>query len=1095
MRYADWLRRQFQSLPLRGKITVTLLALSAMLGGIMAGASFLYSRHLILSNAEDLLAARSQQKARSLEIKLKTALSLVESLAGNSITANSLADSEGRNLYMVPTLRAQKLPFQQATLVLTDYRGRILASSSGAEVRPGVHCMEHPAFLEMMRSGKPAALIHAAQANAEPGLFISYPVVYQLTGNIEGALILTIPVGELLDPGERGESIWLTYRNGHIGRPVDTLERVEATQALSLPGPLDTLGLAQSVGEERKRILNKLNTLLWIYASFALGLFILILLLARISANHLATPLQALASVAEKMARSGRPSTYIEHAGNDEFGRLAGAFNTMIEKLRASYADLEDQVEQRTRELSESASRLRYVMEVTGEGIWDWDIPGGRVTHNLVWCDMLDLESKFIEHDIDIYPRLIHPEDLGRVQEAIRVCLEDGIPFRIEYRIQAPTGRALWVLDRGNVVEWDARGKAKRMVGSISDITERIVATQALRERELYLRATLDNLPFLFWLKDADSRFLIVNKAFSDACGQASPEAVAGLTDDDVWPSDLAAMYRADDREVIGGMREKAVEEPVEENGVRGWIETFKKPVIAENGDVLGTVGFARNITDRKLIEEALRESEQRWGLAIAGANDGIWDWRLNSHEVFFSDRWKTMLGYAPAEIEDRFEVWREHVHPEDLRRVMTAIDRHLHGETEFFEAEFRMLCKDGSYNWILSKGKALFDADRRPIRMCGSHSDISARRTAQEQARDRSDLLNAIFTLSPDGFVSFDQQRRVNYVSPAFMQLTTLSPGEVLGLDEQAFARVMAGICVTDGFPGIDRLRAAQVSGEVQRQTCELRQPLARILEVGLRLGSTPAVTQIMYFRDITHEAEVDRMKSEFLSTAAHELRTPMSSIYGFSQLLLTENFGAEMQKELFGIIFSQSELMVSIINELLDLARIEARQGKDFNIEQLDIGCFIESVLQGFKTPDGRAKPILSLLPGSYHVRGDRKKLTQAINNMLSNAYKYSPGGGAVDVEVLSRAGDSQAPQVGIRIVDAGIGMTQAQLARVFERFFRADTSGKIPGTGLGMSIVKEIIELHRGQIDLASEPGAGTRITIWLPMQESIPVAIAA
>jgi signal transduction histidine kinase len=121
---------------------------------------------------------------------------------------------------------------------------------------------------------------------------------------------------------------------------------------------------------------------------------------------------------------------------------------------------------------------------------------------------------------------------------------------------------------------------------------------------------------------------------------------------------------------------------------------------------------------------------------------------------------------------------------------------------------------------------------------------------------------------------------------------------------------------------------------------------------------------------------------------------------------------------------------------------------------------------------------------------VLADRKKLTQAVLNVLSNAYKYSPDAGAVDLEiVLSESGgapapDSALPMVGIRIVDHGIGMTDAQLAHVFDRFYRADTSGKIPGTGLGMSIVHEIVALHGGRVSIDSIFGAGTTVTIWLP-----------
>ena len=126
--------------------------------------------------------------------------------------------------------------------------------------------------------------------------------------------------------------------------------------------------------------------------------------------------------------------------------------------------------------------------------------------------------------------------------------------------------------------------------------------------------------------------------------------------------------------------------------------------------------------------------------------------------------------------------------------------------------------------------------------------------------------------------------------------------------------------------------------------------------------------------------------------------------------------------------------------------------------------------------------AKIVLAAGPAPLWVRADSKKLSQALGNVLSNAYKYSPEGGAVAIELIPpEAGGSR---VGIRVSDQGIGMSSAQLSRVFERFYRADASGQIPGTGLGMSIVREIIELHGGEVSVDSTFGAGTQVTLWLP-----------
>jgi signal transduction histidine kinase len=348
---------------------------------------------------------------------------------------------------------------------------------------------------------------------------------------------------------------------------------------------------------------------------------------------------------------------------------------------------------------------------------------------------------------------------------------------------------------------------------------------------------------------------------------------------------------------------------------------------------------------------------------------------------------------------------------------------------------------------------------------------------------RERGEQLSAIFELSPDGFVSFDAAHCVSYASPAFTRLTGLAADEVLGLGEGGFLARLAPLCPSGVTPDFARLRQV-ASNAHDRCTLELHRPARRVLALALREAPGGSmVSQVLLLRDITHETEVDKMKSEFLATAAHELRTPMSSIYGFTELMMMVPMKPERQRQTLETVHRQTELMIKIVNELLDLARIEARRGKDFQIEPMDLGTMVDAVLRDFRPPEGREPPqwVRPAWPVPVHV--DRQKLTQAINNVLSNAYKYSPQGGPVVVTLSTPQEGARRPAT-LAVRDRGIGMSEEQLARVCERFYRADASGAIPGTGLGMAIVKEIVELHGGSLTLASEPGQGTTVTMAVP-----------
>jgi PAS domain S-box-containing protein len=501
---------------------------------------------------------------------------------------------------------------------------------------------------------------------------------------------------------------------------------------------------------------------------------------------------------------------------------------------------------------------------------------------------------------------------------------------------------------------------------------------------------------------------------------------------------------------------------------------------------------LAEEIERRTLAEQALADSEERWQLAVAGTNDGIWDWDLRTGEAFFSARWKAMLGLDDETPGVHIDEWTERIHLADREAVLSALEAHLCGQIPFFQSEHRLRCSNNEYKWVEVRGRALIGVGRTAVRMAGSITDISERREAEARLRERTEQLDAIFSLSPDGFVSFGPDHRVRYISPAFQRITGLECGPLGGIGIADLLDRLSARCAA-GQDLRSLLLAPRDDGQNGRggdvHSGKLRVALAgpggRVVEVSLRRGRSDAVPEILYLRDMTVETEVERMKDEFLATAAHELRTPMASIFGYCELLLHRDIEAGMQKEFLDIIYRNSELIIKIINELLDLARIEARRRADMKIERLDACELVREALSRFKVPPGREPAGLLAGQASHWLRGDRDTLIRALENVLSNAYKYSAENSGVTVSLVDDASAEQmAYRVGLRIGDQGIGMTPDQLQRVCERFYRADASGNVPGTGLGMSIVKEIVELLGGSVEISSQIGVGTEVTLWLP-----------
>jgi len=353
----------------------------------------------------------------------------------------------------------------------------------------------------------------------------------------------------------------------------------------------------------------------------------------------------------------------------------------------------------------------------------------------------------------------------------------------------------------------------------------------------------------------------------------------------------------------------------------------------------------------------------------------------------------------------------------------------------------------------------------------------------------DRLEQRNLICSQCLVGLLTLTPAGTVFYANPTFLKMTNLSSREIIGkpanvlcalLEEQAEISTSRKGLIKEFISG------NIVAGAASARPLHLfmKSPLNSVIELTVASSATNTESRLLYLRDVTHAAEVDRMKSEFLSHAAHELRTPMASIYGFTELLLAQEFDAATRKDLLQTIHKQTAWLIEIINELLDISRIESRRGKDFKVEPVPVVPLVADVLSAMQI-DNQRWPVKVDLPVELPtVRADVSKLRQVLMNILGNAVKYSPDGGPITISGTTCKLDDKT-QVSLTVTDRGIGMTEEQVARVCERFYRADTSGNIPGTGLGMAIVKEVVELLGGRIDVASALGTGTVVTLWFPV----------
>ncbi|MBD2847749.1 response regulator [Paenibacillus sp. IB182496] len=236
-----------------------------------------------------------------------------------------------------------------------------------------------------------------------------------------------------------------------------------------------------------------------------------------------------------------------------------------------------------------------------------------------------------------------------------------------------------------------------------------------------------------------------------------------------------------------------------------------------------------------------------------------------------------------------------------------------------------------------------------------------------------------------------------------------------------------------------------------------------------------------LIVHRDITREYEVDRMKSEFVSTVSHELRTPLASVLGFAELLLHRELKPERQRKYISTIYQEANRLTGLINDFLDLQRMESGR-QAYDMRAVSLSTILQETTELIRARSAAHQFVLDDQSESALVLADRERLRQVLTNLLDNAVKYSPAGGRI--EIVSRAAGQW---LSVQIRDEGLGIPQEELPRLFTKFHRVDNSDRreIGGTGLGLAIVKEILDRHRGEIGVESEQGRGSVFTFRLPL----------
>ncbi|MEH2195858.1 MAG: GAF domain-containing protein [Nostoc sp.] len=609
------------------------------------------------------------------------------------------------------------------------------------------------------------------------------------------------------------------------------------------------------------------------------------------------------------------------------------------------------------------------------------------------------------------------------------LCVIDQVPKELSQKqVEALVALGSLVIDQLEL---------RRYVNEVSQVTEKLmVQEQAATAR---INNLLESITDGFFALDKKWRFNYINGQ-AERLLQKNQNELLGKNIWEVFPEIIGTTFYHEYHKAI--LEQVSVEFEEFYPPLNCWLQVHAYP--AKDGLSI----YFQDITERRRTAEALRESEERWELALHGNNDGIWDWNLKTNEVFFSTRWKEMLGYKDHEVSNGWQEWTKLIHPDERDWVLQAFQDHFAKKTPFYVCEYRVQCQDGSYKWILDRGQALWDALGDIVRMVGSYTDITDRKRGDEELK-RQNLRSQLFaeiTLKIRESLQIDEilqttvtevQKLLQADRVLIFRLETDGSGTVVQEAVLPGWPVILGENLTDACfkeKYIERYRLGRVSAMEDIQAAHIHPCYREFLQQfgvranlvvpilvrdniwGLLLAhqcATPrkwnnsetellkqlanqigiALSQAQLLEKETQQSqELARSNAEleqFAYVASHDLQEPLRMVTSYLQLLERryKNQLDANADQFITYAVDGARRMQTLINDLLNYSRVSSR-GQAFKLVDCDV--ILQQAIANLEIAIADRKAIIThdALP---EVMADSTQLTQVFQNLIGNATKF--------------------------------------------------------------------------------------------------------
>jgi len=748
--------------------------------------------------------------------------------------------------------------------------------------------------------------------------------------------------------------------------------------------------------------------------------------------------------------------------------------------------------------VNEPEAQYRTLFNFSPNGIVLEDAAGTIIDVNPAFCEMMGYSfNELIGNKIHM---LTHPAVYDQVDKNIKKLLTGQNLKHVEKSIKKDGTLTFMEL---NERKFTLPNGEIGIICIAEDITDRVKGQEALLISEESYKGLFNNATDAIYIQDKDGKFVDVNMGAVKMYGYPR-EYFIGKT-----PEFLSAPGKNDLHKTRLKIKKAFEGKPqlFEFWGIDKKGRIFPKEIRLNKGIYFGkevVIAFAQDISERKKAMEALKESQRQIstlmgnlpGMAYRCLNDMYWTMEFVSEGGF------ELTGYEPDELVcNNIISYNELIHPDDQEMVWNQVQEALK-INQSFKLSYRIYTKDKKEKWVWEQGIGIFSDDGKLIALEGFITDITERKHAESKIRKLSRSVEQ----SPTIVIITDLKGNIEYVNPKFYEVTGYSPNEVIGENPKFLKsgntpkKVYKSLwkTITSGKEWYGEFHNRKKNGELYWESANIFPLKNEYGKITHFIGMKEDITSRKDMEEDLIKAkekaeESDKLKSSFLANMSHEIRTPMNAIIGFSQLLNDPGISEDERNHYINLIQNSGNDLLGLIDDIIDISKIEAGQIKIFKSQYFVDNILIElydSYSEFLKTKKKKndLKFIYNRPKGGQHivVFTDIDRFKQIIRNLISNAIKFTDAGSVEFGYTIDYS--TKYSNIRFYVKDTGIGISKDKLDVIFESFRQASASDtKIyGGTGLGLAITKKLVEILGGKIGVTSIPEQGSTFYFSLPYQ---------